>query len=367
MLEDGFQGTKNDSCIVLLGSRRGHDALGSIRDVTTATASSVFSSNYEPFGHSYGLTETLSIFDFEYTHKPYDSSTGLYYFGARFYDPAIERFVTEDTSKGSLTDPISLNKYAYARDNPEAIVDLTGHGWWSNLTSAVSNVASGVSSTLTSAATTVTNDWNSLPPQDQAIALTVGIDVAAGLAIAADALSIGAATPLVDPLVGAAISATSYTISSGRNARWQGVAGSAVAGAVTLGIGGAASGGVSALTSVGINAGASVGGNLLGADVTAAFSGNTPQVSAIDIALDAGLAGAAAGSGIGNEIVGRLNIGEPATQLGDYGNLYASTPNAIDSHIAPAIDYTIGSVISHTFYPVLDQGVEPMGFPYRTW
>jgi RHS repeat-associated protein len=129
MLEDGFQGTKNDSCIVLLGSRRGHDALGSIRDVTTATASSVFSSNYEPYGHSYGLTETLSIFNFEYTHKPYDSATGLYYYGARFYDPAIERFITEDSMQYSsnIQNPLSLNRYIYAQNNPETMNDPSGH------------------------------------------------------------------------------------------------------------------------------------------------------------------------------------------------------------------------------------------------
>jgi RHS repeat-associated protein len=106
------------------------DALGSIRDVTTATpVNTVFSSNYEPYGHSYGLTQSLAIFNFEYTHKPYDTATGFYYFGARYYDPAIERFVTEDSMMYSMNiqNPLSLNRYIYAMNNPETFNDPDGH------------------------------------------------------------------------------------------------------------------------------------------------------------------------------------------------------------------------------------------------
>lgn len=44
--------------------------------------------------------------------------TGFYYYGARFYDPSISRFITEDNTKGSLESPVTLNRYAYANDNP---------------------------------------------------------------------------------------------------------------------------------------------------------------------------------------------------------------------------------------------------------
>ena len=37
--------------------------------------------------------------------KPYDSVTGLYYFGARFYDPTIGRFVTQDSYSGKNEHP----------------------------------------------------------------------------------------------------------------------------------------------------------------------------------------------------------------------------------------------------------------------
>ena len=70
--------------------------MGNVRDVTTSSpVSTVFSSDYKPYGLNYGLSESHSIFNLEYTDKPYDFATGLHYFGARFYDPSIERFITE--------------------------------------------------------------------------------------------------------------------------------------------------------------------------------------------------------------------------------------------------------------------------------
>ncbi len=104
------------------------DALGNIRDVTTSTVSSVFSSDYMPYGKNYGLSQSLSALNFEYTHKPYDSVTGLYYYGGRFYDPSINRFITEDSMQyANMMNPLSLNMYVYVLNNPETMNDLTGH------------------------------------------------------------------------------------------------------------------------------------------------------------------------------------------------------------------------------------------------
>lgn len=103
------------------------DALGSIRLVTTTSpVSTVFSSDYKPYGVNYGMTESLTIFNFMYTDKPYDQVIGLYYSGARFYSSALSRFITADPSAGTTTDPLNLNKYIYVEDNPETNVDPTG-------------------------------------------------------------------------------------------------------------------------------------------------------------------------------------------------------------------------------------------------
>jgi RHS repeat-associated protein len=63
---------------------------------------------------------------FMYTGNPQDP-TGLYYFGARFYDPTTGRFITEDSYNGSKYAPPSQNRYVYALDNPMKYVDENGH------------------------------------------------------------------------------------------------------------------------------------------------------------------------------------------------------------------------------------------------
>jgi RHS repeat-associated protein len=66
---------------------------------------------------------------FMYTGKVYNSATGLYYLLARYYDPTIGRFVTEDSYAGDDSDPMTLNRYIYGRDNPERYSDSTGRSF----------------------------------------------------------------------------------------------------------------------------------------------------------------------------------------------------------------------------------------------
>jgi RHS repeat-associated protein len=100
------------------------DALGSTRLETTASVTIKFSSNYVPYGPNYAVSGKEV---FMYTDKPYDLPTGLYYFGARFYDPTVGRFVTQDSYNGSKYSPLSQNRYIYAMDNPMKYVDPNGH------------------------------------------------------------------------------------------------------------------------------------------------------------------------------------------------------------------------------------------------
>jgi RHS repeat-associated protein len=64
--------------------------------------------------------------DYRYTGK-HEDTTGLYYFVARSYDPDTGRFITRDTVFGVLSDPQSLNRYSYCRNNPHKYTDPTGH------------------------------------------------------------------------------------------------------------------------------------------------------------------------------------------------------------------------------------------------
>ncbi|MDD6083278.1 MAG: dockerin type I domain-containing protein [Oscillospiraceae bacterium] len=57
----------------------------------------------------------------------YDAETGLYYLNARFYDPETARFIQQDSYSGNIFDPLSLNLYTYAQNNPISYYDPTGH------------------------------------------------------------------------------------------------------------------------------------------------------------------------------------------------------------------------------------------------
>jgi len=101
------------------------DHLGSTRLKTNSTGGIVFSTNYKPFGPSYAETGTE---EFKYTGK-YEDTSGLYYFGARYCDPNVGRFITEDPIQGRLEDPQSLNRYVYCRNNPLKYTDPDGRFW----------------------------------------------------------------------------------------------------------------------------------------------------------------------------------------------------------------------------------------------
>jgi RHS repeat-associated protein len=66
---------------------------------------------------------------YRYAGYMFDTETGLYYLKARFYDPELARFLQEDTYRGNMSDPLSLNLYAYVRYNPLTYWDPTGHAY----------------------------------------------------------------------------------------------------------------------------------------------------------------------------------------------------------------------------------------------
>ncbi len=52
--------------------------------------------------------------------------SGLYYLRARYYDPALGRFWSEDPWGGSAASPQTLNPYPYAGSNPANATDPSG-------------------------------------------------------------------------------------------------------------------------------------------------------------------------------------------------------------------------------------------------
>ncbi len=99
------------------------DHLGST-SVTSGASSST--QVYYPFGAVRASSGNLQT-DFTFTGQKIDASDGLMYYGARYYDAALARFISADTLVPSVYNPQSLNRYAYVRNNPVRYVDPTGH------------------------------------------------------------------------------------------------------------------------------------------------------------------------------------------------------------------------------------------------
>lgn len=57
----------------------------------------------------------------------YDPESGYYYLNARMYDPTTARFLQEDSVRGTLEDPLSLNLYTYCQNDPVNYWDPSGH------------------------------------------------------------------------------------------------------------------------------------------------------------------------------------------------------------------------------------------------
>jgi RHS repeat-associated protein len=78
---------------------------------------------------------------YKFTGKELDPETGLYYFGARYYDPVVSVWASPDPIDrfGPHSPPTALNLYQYTLLNPIRLLDPTGleeeesQSLWSNI------------------------------------------------------------------------------------------------------------------------------------------------------------------------------------------------------------------------------------------
>jgi RHS repeat-associated protein len=98
------------------------DLNGSTSVMTDQTGALVQSLVYFPYGATFANTGSVDV-ERKFTGRVLDDSTGLYFFGARYYDPVPERFISPDPAATVPFDPQALNRYSYGRNNP---LRLTG-------------------------------------------------------------------------------------------------------------------------------------------------------------------------------------------------------------------------------------------------
>ncbi|MEX5213392.1 MAG: DNRLRE domain-containing protein [Nitrospiraceae bacterium] len=106
------------------------DHLGSSSVITDSAGALVQTLAYYPYGATRANQSSANPavdVPYKYTGKELDSTTGLYYYAARYYDPALGRFISADTIVPNPRDPQELNRYTYAGNNPFKYTDPTGH------------------------------------------------------------------------------------------------------------------------------------------------------------------------------------------------------------------------------------------------
>jgi RHS repeat-associated protein len=98
------------------------DGLGSITSLTGSTGSIGQSYTYDSFGNTTNSSGSLTNF-FRYTARDFDTETNLYYYRARYYDPTLGRFMSDDPVELAGGD---VNLYRYVWNGPLQFTDPAG-------------------------------------------------------------------------------------------------------------------------------------------------------------------------------------------------------------------------------------------------
>src|SRR5205085_2167619 len=99
------------------------DALGSTLALADSAGTVQTSYTFEPFGNT-TVTGTSTTNSLAFTGRELDAS-GLYFYRARYYNPLLQRFISEDPAgfRGGI------NFYAYVANNPIGRIDPFGFDW----------------------------------------------------------------------------------------------------------------------------------------------------------------------------------------------------------------------------------------------
>jgi len=104
------------------------DQLGSTMLVTGANATVLKRVAYRPYGGTVAPASGQSATPrFGFTGQRFEAGIGIYDYKARFYDPALGRFLQPDSIVPDPGDPQSLNRYSYVSNNPVNLVDPSGN------------------------------------------------------------------------------------------------------------------------------------------------------------------------------------------------------------------------------------------------
>lgn len=138
------------------------DNLGSVKAIASSSGTILQRQNYSAYGELAGVSNGTNSADisvnpvlapyFAYTGREFDEESGLYYYRARYYDPATGRFLQEDPQPGKTSSPLTMvNRHAYAMNLPTMITDPSGEfgflmafAWTAIYSAAISALQAGI-------------------------------------------------------------------------------------------------------------------------------------------------------------------------------------------------------------------------------
>jgi RHS repeat-associated protein len=101
------------------------DGLGSVTSLTNSAAAIANNYTYDSFGNLTASSGSIAN-RFQYTAREFDSETGLYYYRARYSDPSVGRFLSEDAVRFRG----GVDFYTYVKNRPTVMRDPTGRLAW---------------------------------------------------------------------------------------------------------------------------------------------------------------------------------------------------------------------------------------------
>ena len=150
---------------------------GDVIAILDASGNRVVAYLYDAWGNPVSLTGSMAstlgaLNPLRYRGYVYDTETGFYLTGTRYYDPEIGRFINAD---GQINDDIlGTNLFAYCGNNPVTRADDTGRGWWVVAGALIGGIAGGVTKIVSNV--TTGKKWN-----EGVIGATVGGAVYGGV------------------------------------------------------------------------------------------------------------------------------------------------------------------------------------------
>ena len=139
------------------------NAQGDVTGLVNSNGTQVVAYTYDAWGNPLSTTGTMAdtlgkLNPFRYRGYVYDTETGLYYLGSRYYNPTWGRFVNADSESliAASLDSAAWDKnlLSYCDNNPITRVDDSGDFWhfvigaavgalWNGATQAICNLVEG--------------------------------------------------------------------------------------------------------------------------------------------------------------------------------------------------------------------------------